>query len=44
MLRRSPGFSILAILCLTLGIGTNAPTTATPLPATTQVDYVRVWK
>jgi beta-glucanase (GH16 family) len=27
-----------------LGVGTNAPTTATPIPATTLVDYVRVWK
>ena len=27
-----------------LGIGSNAPTAATPLPATTRVDYVRVWK
>ncbi len=26
-----------------LGLGTNAPTANTPLPATTQVDYVRVW-
>lgn len=27
-----------------IGLGTNAPTTATPFPATTHVDYVRVWK
>jgi len=27
-----------------LGIGSNAPTASTPLPATTQVDYVRIWK
>ena len=26
-----------------LGVGANAPTAATPLPATTQVDYVKVW-
>jgi hypothetical protein len=28
-----------------LGIGTNAlDPSITPLPATTQIDYVRVWK
>lgn len=27
-----------------LGIGANSPTYSTPLPATTQVDWVRVWK
>ncbi len=26
-----------------LGINTNAPTSSTPFPATTQIDYVRVW-
>ena len=26
-----------------LGVGTNAWTTSTPMPATTEVDYVRVW-
>jgi beta-glucanase (GH16 family) len=26
-----------------LGIGSNAPTSKTPLPATTQVDWVRAW-
>ena len=34
------------IIALTqaLGIGTNSVTASTPLPATTTVDYVRVWK
>lgn len=27
-----------------LGVGTNSPTASTALPATTLVDYVRVWK
>jgi beta-glucanase (GH16 family) len=27
-----------------LGVGANAVTGSTPLPATTQIDYVRVWK
>lgn len=27
-----------------LGIGTNAPTRRTPLPATTRIDYVRIWR
>jgi beta-glucanase (GH16 family) len=27
-----------------LGVGANAPTPATPLPATTQIDWVRVWE
>jgi beta-glucanase (GH16 family) len=27
-----------------LGVGTNAVTAQTPLPATTSVDYVRIWK
>jgi beta-glucanase (GH16 family) len=26
-----------------LGVGANAPTSDTPLPATTQIDWVRVW-
>jgi beta-glucanase (GH16 family) len=34
----------LIALTQALGIGTNAPDVNTPLPATTQVDYVRVWK
>jgi hypothetical protein len=33
-------------LVLTQGFGSggDAPYSGTPLPATTQVDYVRVWK
>ena len=27
-----------------LGLGTNAPTADTPLPATTQIDWVRAWE
>jgi beta-glucanase (GH16 family) len=27
-----------------IGVNSNAPTTATQFPATTQIDYVRVWK
>jgi beta-glucanase (GH16 family) len=27
-----------------LGVGTNSVTSSTPMPATTQIDYVRVWK
>jgi beta-glucanase (GH16 family) len=27
-----------------LGVGSNAVTSSTPLPASTQIDYVRVWK
>ena len=35
----------LVVLTQALGIGTNAfSPSSTPLPATTQVDYVRVWK
>jgi beta-glucanase (GH16 family) len=32
------------VLTQALGIGSNAYTSATPLPATTQVDYARIWK
>lgn len=31
------------VLTQMLGVGANAPTASTPLPATTQVDYVRMW-
>jgi beta-glucanase (GH16 family) len=27
-----------------LGVGTNGPTASTPIPATTLVDYARIWK
>jgi hypothetical protein len=30
-------------LAQTLGVQANKPTRATPLPATTVIDYVRVW-
>ena len=38
-------FNVAHFISLTqaLGIGTNAPTAATPLPDTTQIDWVRVW-
>lgn len=41
-----PAFNQRYIVALTaaLGQGTNALTLSTPLPATTDVDYVRVWK
>ncbi|MGN6606703.1 MAG: glycoside hydrolase family 16 protein [Jatrophihabitans sp.] len=32
------------LLTQALGIGTNALTATTPLPATTAIDYVRVWR
>lgn len=40
-----PAFNERYIVALTaaLGMGSNAATAATPLPATTDVDYVRVW-
>ena len=34
----------LVALSALLGTGSNALTSATPLPATTSIDYVRVWK
>lgn len=36
----SPFFVVLTQM---LGVGANAPTSSTELPATTQVDYVRIW-
>jgi hypothetical protein len=39
-------FNMPFFLVLTQGFGSggDAPYSGTPLPATTQVDYVRVWK
>jgi len=41
-----PAFTERYIVALTAGLGrgTNALTSSTPIPATTDVDYVRVWK
>ncbi len=38
-------FNVAHFIALTaaLGIGTNAPTVDTPLPVTTQIDWVRAW-
>jgi beta-glucanase (GH16 family) len=38
-------FNVAHFISLTqaLGIGTNAPTANTPLPATTEIDWVRAW-
>jgi beta-glucanase (GH16 family) len=41
-LRRPTPF--LVALTQGMGVGVNANTTAPPLPGTTQIDYVRVWK
>lgn len=32
------------VLTQTVGIGRNAPTSQTPFPATTRIDYVKIWK
>jgi hypothetical protein len=46
---RRPGVLVVGLLLVggvlagALGVGTNAFTTSTPLPATTTVDCVRVW-
>jgi beta-glucanase (GH16 family) len=38
------GRPFLVALSQTVGIGVNAPTALTPMPATETIDYVRVWK